>query len=165
MRLIKFYPALYLSLSTIMLYNFFIVFAKINTVCDGNICIFKYEDLIKDIAGSDKNDFTEILDIKYIESDRKPDSNQVNYLESYIGDRMSDTADSSLNDAGTIAAWLLIVIIVIPCLLVMSIFILCCQYVFNWCKPRHHIHREYAPPLLIQPQVYPRINPSSNFNA
>jgi len=165
MRLIKFFPVLYLSLSTMILYNFFIVFAKIKTVCNGNICFFKYEDFVKNTSGPDKNDFTEILEIKYIEGNPKPDLNRVKDFDSYIGDRMRNTAKSSTSDAGTIAAWLLIVLIVIPCLLVMSIFILCCQYVFNWCKPRQHIHREYAPPLLIQPQGYPRFNPSSNFNA
>jgi len=91
----------------------------------------------------------------------------ISYLDGSQNDSKNNTINPNffLKDAGEIAAWLLIIIILAPCIVFFTIFLVCCNFVFSWCKPRRHTYHDFAPPLLIRQQGYRRYDPSSNFNA
>lgn len=138
--------------------------------CNKELCFLNRTEFMQYIIDVGNKNISEIFDIVSVDNDKPRDRNkhsEINYLDGLIANINNDNniTENHLRDAGTIAAWVLILMIVAPCILIMSIFVLCCQYVFHWCKPRRHIYREYEPPLLIRPQPYPRYNPSSNFNA
>ncbi len=65
----------------------------------------------------------------------------------------------------SLALWLILVILIVPFILLVTVILFCCKYLFNWCRPRGQHYHIHSPPLIIQgSQTY--VEPSStNFNA
>ena len=136
----------------------------IKTCLSEKFCSVENSELNSDIK--DKQNHTEISYLQTIPIENINQSDII-YLDRFQNHTKKNATNPQLilNDAGDIAAWLLIIIILAPCLVFMTIFIVCCNFVFNWCKPRRHMYNDFAPPLLIRPQSHRGYNPSSNFNA
>lgn len=134
------------------------------TCLSEEICSVENSELNSDVK--DKQNYTEISYLQTIPIGNNNQSHII-YEDRFQNHTKNNSTNSRLilKDAGDIAAWLLIIIILAPCLVFMTLFLVCCNFVFNWCKPRRHMYHDYAPPLLIRSQSHRGYHPSSNFNA
>jgi hypothetical protein len=64
------------------------------------------------------------------------------------------------NDIAELALWMIILLIIVPVILVISLFYMCCKFICNWGRPGDiYHHHEFARPIILQQPS------SSNYNA